>query len=753
MLQKTFPPLLVFGIVTALLLGAFAFLQAHPARVSAGSCAEDAANLLKNGTMAGGAPNAYGVVAKRWHAFSVGATLPHFENALNEGYDPNGSQYIWRDLDAWDAGIFQKVKTLTPGETYHFWVVWGQALHDVNGSNARATQINRQIGVDLTGGTDPNAPNVIWSAPYFGGGGFNRPEWHLHFTATGATATFFLRAQNGHTDGRNKVFFDTACLYPAGGAPTSTPWSPTPSATQTFSPTPTQTPVPGAKIDDADPSIAYGGAWTQGADARALNGTYHYARGVKGAPVTVTYNFTGTQVTIWYIGYKNRGRAKILIDGVKIGVIDQYTPGVAFDLSRTFFNLAPGAHQLKIKNAGAKNPAATDSIITLDAIEVPNATAHANVDTSYAFQFVGQRMTRAPMPSTTPVPPRYIKFKRAAPLAPTPEDPSVIWDARLPGLNVSLATATVAPGALYWKLIRADYHDPFQHGGVFGGDHNMYYVISDELGARVPNHKVWQSWPDDKTSALTNTDGIADIAMWANYFPENGPGPYNGYVDGLPSDEVRGMGLPANNHVSFILYFQKTVKGDSGVTPTVTLTFTPTDAPPTVTESPSPTLTPSPTDNAPPTATVTPSPTNEIPGTPTATPTVPPATPLVDDAAAEIAYSASWTQGADARALNGTYHYARGAKRAPVSLTYKFTGTRVTVWYIGYKNRGKAVVKIDGVKVGVIDQYRKTLKFGLSANFANLAPGAHTLKIINKGAKNPNAVDSIIVLDALEIAP
>ncbi len=142
-------PLLSVLILSALVFGTLSVTPLEPARVSAASCAESASNLLLNGTMAGGNAQALGVIAKKWKPFVVGATTPVFENALNEGYDPNGSQYIWRDLNKWDAGIYQTVATLTPGQNYHFWIVWGQALHDIAGNNARATMMNRQIGVDL----------------------------------------------------------------------------------------------------------------------------------------------------------------------------------------------------------------------------------------------------------------------------------------------------------------------------------------------------------------------------------------------------------------------------------------------------------------------------------------------------------------------------------------------------------------------------------------------------------------------------
>ncbi len=705
-----------------MLVSALGVSLSHPPRASAGSCAEDAGNLLKFGTMQPGNPNAFGVIAKKWRGFVIGGNVPHFEIADNEGWDPYGSQYIWRDLGAWDAGIFQKKKNLVPGQTYHFWMIWGQALHDMQG--------DRQIGVDLTGGTDPTAPTVQWTVPYFGGGGFNRPEWSLYFTAPSSVATFFLRAQNGHTDGRNKVFFDAVCLYPATGEPTTTPWTTpavtatptatptlTPTATPSPSPTLTPTPAPGY-VEDTNADIFYNVLWSQIEDGQASAGTYHEARGQKGISANLKYTFTGTEITVRYAAGPNRGKAQVVIDGVKMGKIDQYAPETTFGLTQTFSNLTPGTHLVKIKNAGGKHANSTDSIITLDAFQLPAEAGRMMLQKN-----VGQRMTATPTvtragKSPTRVAPRLIPFRMAEPGADPPEDPNVIWDSRLPGLNVYLVPADVPNGTLYWKLIRLDYHDPFQHGGDFGADHNMYYVITDQNGDRVSGQKVWQSWPDDKTSATTDGRGITDIAMWANYFPDHGPGPYNGYVDGLPSDEVRGMGLPANNHVSFIMYFQKAVKGGAGA-PTATPTATST--PPTPTSP-----------------------------TPTATQPTTPAT-VIDDTDPGIWYKrGGWQASSDAQAYNNSLHSGRGAKGSPVVLLYDFTGTEVTVRYVGAPNHGKINVVIDGIKRGKIDTRTETTTYGLGRTFT-VPPGTHRVKIKNAGAKNALSNDTIIYVDALEI--
>lgn len=719
--------LLAALLLAAFIIAAFGYALKNPSRVSAGSCAEDSANLLKNGTMAPGNPNAFGVVSYKWRGFVVGDTVPQFENAENEGWDPNGSQYIWRDFDKWDAGVYQRRKNLVPGQQYHFWIVWGQSLHDIAGNNARSTEINRQIGIDPTGGTDPTSPSVIWSAPYFGGGGFNRPEWNLYFVPTSNIATFYIRAQNGHTDGRNKVFFDTACLYPTdGNVPTTTPTlSPSPTATSTPTATPT---LPAGVVEDTDPGIVYINGWLQSNDPTASNGTFHSARGAKGAAVALKYTFTGTSVTVFYIADPNHGKAQVVIDGVKKGKIDQYSPTRTNNLSQTFSGLAPGPHLLKIKNAGAKNAAALDTVIVLDKLQIGNETGSLAPNKN-----ISQRMTATPSSAAatrTPTrrAPRLIPFRKAVPAAETPSDPSVIWDARLPGLNVYLVPANVSNGTLYWKLIRADYHDPFQHGGDFGADHNMYYVITGEGGNRVANQKVWQAWPDDATSAFTKENGIADIAMWANYFPSNGPGPYDGYVDGLPSDMVRGMGLPANNHVSFILYFEKRVKGAGDVstaTPTYTATHTPTA-----------------------TATDPPLPPTLVP-TATATATQPSAT-VIDDTSGDIFYKGDWSLLDDGQTHNTTLHAGHGVKGAPVLSIYHFTGTEITIRFVGAPNHGKMTMIVDGFKRGKLDQYRAEVTYNLTRTISGLAPGTHTLKLKNAGGKNRASSGTTITLDALE---
>ena len=182
-------------------------------------CALDPNNLIVNGSMAVASPD-YGVAAN-WNKFVLSGA-PTFEHVDNEQIDPNGSQYIWEDTYAFDAGVYQTVTGLTPGIYYHFWLGYALAAYDPGtGQNLRNDLIGRQVGIDLTGGTDPSAATVMWGSVYWdGNAALNIPALSMTFAAPSSRATIFLRAVNNNIDnGRSKVWFDSVCMEPLDPQP------------------------------------------------------------------------------------------------------------------------------------------------------------------------------------------------------------------------------------------------------------------------------------------------------------------------------------------------------------------------------------------------------------------------------------------------------------------------------------------------------------------------------------------------------
>src|SRR5690606_24323472 len=71
------------------------------------------------------------------------------------------SQRFWSNGDRFIAGLWQQVGGVTPGATYLAGLVW--APHGDQCENC----IERKIGIDPTGGTDPYSPNIVWGAPVY----------------------------------------------------------------------------------------------------------------------------------------------------------------------------------------------------------------------------------------------------------------------------------------------------------------------------------------------------------------------------------------------------------------------------------------------------------------------------------------------------------------------------------------------------------------------------------------------------------
>ena len=127
-----------------------------------------------------------------------------------------------------------------------------------------------------------------------------------------------------------------------------------------------QTLSPGV-TDDASPLVCWDGDWTSQRFPHALEGTLTYASD-PGAAVTIV--FEGTSLDYVCTRAYNRGLAEVTIDGVPQGPIDLYAPEVMWQSVFEFPHLSAGRHVATLRLLGRHNPAATDSIVDVDAFRV-----------------------------------------------------------------------------------------------------------------------------------------------------------------------------------------------------------------------------------------------------------------------------------------------------------------------------------------------------------------------------------------------
>jgi CRP-like cAMP-binding protein/LysM repeat protein len=178
---------------------------------------------------------------------------------------------------------------------------------------------------------------------------------------------------------------------------------------------------------------------------------------------------------------------------------------------------------------------------------------------------IAAKLAAAPRPTPTPAPvraapaPAPVAAVAAAPAAAAKPALPFTWDGRIDKYGVRMDAAAVADGQTYYRLVKAiirDVNEPVPNG-MPGGDHNIFLEVLDENGKRLTGAK-----------AVVRNGGTAMILIEDKPFPEYGgnfpmygmTGSYTAFVDGLPSDQVVGMGLPMKHHVSFFLTFQRTTK-------------------------------------------------------------------------------------------------------------------------------------------------------------------------------------------------
>ena len=73
------------------------------------------------------------------------------------------SQVIF-STEPYEAGIYQQVSGLTPGSPYGFTAAM-LTIYESSANPRDDGKMIKQVGMDPTGGTDPDAPSVVWSEP------------------------------------------------------------------------------------------------------------------------------------------------------------------------------------------------------------------------------------------------------------------------------------------------------------------------------------------------------------------------------------------------------------------------------------------------------------------------------------------------------------------------------------------------------------------------------------------------------------
>lgn len=150
-----------------------------------------------------------------WGGFAIGGDAP-WKNVYPSGFPHTGpvkrsgnrSYNMARGGGTFTAWLLQQVSVQPNSEVQGG--AWAYIQNNIGGAAAR-------VGIDPTGGTDPNSPAIIWS-PFAGG----LYQWNLmQVTAQAGTSgvvTLFLYATQSQPSDPNGVFWDDAYLVGVAGA-------------------------------------------------------------------------------------------------------------------------------------------------------------------------------------------------------------------------------------------------------------------------------------------------------------------------------------------------------------------------------------------------------------------------------------------------------------------------------------------------------------------------------------------------------
>jgi hypothetical protein len=191
----------------------------------------DPGNLIPNCNFDGFSGDPPRQVPSGWTPFVLSGDLTFMQHT--DTYWGAPSLMMWSNGGTFVAGVWTQVGGLQPGATYKASVGWGAP----NAPEA----FGRRLGIDPTGGTDPNAASVVWGPMHYGPGRMlNYPVPNVNIdvatVAQSSTVTVFFYVDHNYSTGDNYIFVDAVGLYADNSQPVVPPTNPPPTATYTPEP-------------------------------------------------------------------------------------------------------------------------------------------------------------------------------------------------------------------------------------------------------------------------------------------------------------------------------------------------------------------------------------------------------------------------------------------------------------------------------------------------------------------------------------
>jgi len=125
--------------------------------------------------------------------------------------------------------------------------------------------------------------------------------------------------------------------------------------------------------DDTHADWDYSGNWTAYTSSGPYNNTLHYSTTLNDF---ATLSFQGSQFRLTYTGFINRGQVQVYVDDVNVGMIDQYSPSLAWQKTWTSPIFTVGTHSLKLVHV-------TGTHADIDAIQILAPLPPGKYDDTY----------------------------------------------------------------------------------------------------------------------------------------------------------------------------------------------------------------------------------------------------------------------------------------------------------------------------------------------------------------------------------